>query len=153
MIRNRQKGFTLIELLIVVAIIGIIAAIAIPNLLNAIDRVKQKRTMADIRSVGTAVESYAVEISNYPIYASETDVSGGMENLVEPVYILEVPLVDGWQNNLRYQTDANGNEYTILSIAKDGVKGTNGGGTTNDFDCDIVFQNGGFFQWPEGTQT
>ena len=63
---RKQSGFTLIELLIVVAIIGIIAAIAIPNLLNAIDRGKQKRTMADIRSVGTAVESYAVDVNFYP---------------------------------------------------------------------------------------
>src|SRR5262244_2052256 len=55
---KREPGFTLIELLIVVAIIGIIAAIAIPNLLNAIDRSKQKRTMADMRSVGTACEEY-----------------------------------------------------------------------------------------------
>ncbi|OYV98709.1 MAG: hypothetical protein B7Z68_00255, partial [Acidobacteria bacterium 21-70-11] len=47
---RKQKGFTLIELLIVVAIIGIIAAIAIPNLLNAINRGRQKRTMADMRS-------------------------------------------------------------------------------------------------------
>ena len=59
-LRN-SKGFTLIELLIVVAIIGIIAAIAIPNLLNAIDRGKQKRTMADMRSIGTSVESYAID--------------------------------------------------------------------------------------------
>jgi prepilin-type N-terminal cleavage/methylation domain-containing protein len=54
---RRTGGFTLIELLIVVAIIGVIAAIAIPNLLNAIDRSKQKRSMADMRTIGTAVEA------------------------------------------------------------------------------------------------
>ena len=46
-IRNRQKGFTLIELLIVVAIIGIIAALLIPNFLDALQKAKQKRTVAD----------------------------------------------------------------------------------------------------------
>ena len=63
---RKNRGFTLIELLIVVAIIGIIAAIAIPNLLNAINRGRQKRTMADIRTIGTAVEAYAVDKSFYP---------------------------------------------------------------------------------------
>ena len=52
---RKERGFTLIELLIVVAIIGIIAAIAIPNLLNAIHRGRQKRTMADMRTVATAI--------------------------------------------------------------------------------------------------
>ena len=49
-IRNRQKGFTLIELLIVVAIIGIIAALLIPNFLDALQKAKQKRTVADMRN-------------------------------------------------------------------------------------------------------
>ena len=52
MTKRNNKGFTLIELLIVVAIIGIIVAIAIPNLLNAIQRAKQKRTMGDMRTAG-----------------------------------------------------------------------------------------------------
>ena len=78
---RNQKGFTLIELLIVVAIIGIIAAIAIPNLLNAIDRGKQKRTMADIRSLGTAVESYAVDKNFYP----KVNSYAAVEPLIEPI--------------------------------------------------------------------
>ena len=70
--KRNNKGFTLIELLIVVAIIGIIVAIAIPNLLNAIQRAKQKRTMADMRSAGTAAEAYAVDFNHYPAAAGYT---------------------------------------------------------------------------------
>jgi len=61
----KQKGFTLIELLIVVAIIAILAAIAIPNFLAAQTRSKVSRTMSDIRSVATAMESYFVDNNEY----------------------------------------------------------------------------------------
>jgi general secretion pathway protein G len=149
---KRQKGFTLIELLIVVAIIGIIAAIAIPNLLNAIDRGKQKRTMADMRSIGTAIESYAVDNNFYPkgmANAGSVTISG----FVSPIYMKTVPTADGWLNAWDCDSTANGTNYTITSYAKDGTQGTNNGGTTTDFNCDIVFANGQFFQWPQGTQT
>ena len=56
-----QKGFTLIELLIVVAIIGIIAAILIPNLLDALQKAKQKATVADVRNIGTAWYSWMTD--------------------------------------------------------------------------------------------
>ena len=146
-IRN-QKGFTLIELLIVVAIIGIIAAIAIPNLLNAIDRGKQKRTMADMRSIGTAVESYAIDNNIYP-------TSAGIANLandVQPIYIKILPQNDGWGTGYTYQVDATGSEYTVISSAKNGALDSYTGGATGTFNDDIYFVNGQFTQWPEGAQ-
>src|SRR6058998_1924433 len=99
---RKQSGFTLIELLIVVAIIGIIAAIAIPNLLNAIDRSKQKRTMADIRSVGTAVEEYAIDNNFYPIQTTQGAIATSIAAILEPTYIKVAPKKDGWNFDIRY---------------------------------------------------
>jgi type II secretion system protein G len=62
----QKKGFTLIELLIVVAIIAILAAIAVPNFLEAQVRSKVSRCKADMRSLVTALESYAVDNNKYP---------------------------------------------------------------------------------------
>jgi prepilin-type N-terminal cleavage/methylation domain-containing protein len=62
----KKKGFTLIELLIVVAIIAILAAIAVPNFLEAQVRSKVSRTYSDMRSIRTALESYAVDYNHYP---------------------------------------------------------------------------------------
>lgn len=60
------RGFTLIELLIVVAIISILAAIAVPNFLEAQTRAKVSRVKADARSISVAVESYYVDWNRYP---------------------------------------------------------------------------------------
>lgn len=145
---RKEKGFTLIELLIVVAIIGIIAAIAIPNLLNAIDRGKQKRTMADMRSIGTAVESYAVDNNFYPRNQSSVPTAN-----LAPIYIKTIPATDGWNNAWVFASSATGSQYTITSYTKDAVVSAATGGQTGDFNCDLIFANGQFFQWPQGTQT
>ncbi len=150
--KKNQGGFTLIELLIVVAIIGIIAAIAIPNLLNAIDRGKQKRTMADIRSTGTAVEAYAVDVNFYPRNLTFGPLGTTVATHVEPTFIRQAPDNDGWGGDISYGSDTLGTEYTVRSYAKDRVISTQSGKTT-DFDCDIIYMIGGFVAWPEGIQT
>ena len=65
---RRKGGFTLIELLIVVAIIAILAAIAVPNFLEAQVRSKVSRAKADMRSLATAVESYYIDYNDFPYY-------------------------------------------------------------------------------------
>jgi general secretion pathway protein G len=154
-VRN-QKGFTLIELLIVVAIIGIIVAIAIPNLLNAIQRAKQKRSMADIRSIGTAAETYAIDFNRYPSAAGFTVPSGAFlptttvgagnfANLVQPTYIKVLPLKDGWANYFFYEAANGAQDYALSSSGKNGAQDSSiVGGPTSDFNADIVFFDGQF---------
>ncbi len=64
--KANEQGFTLIELLIVVAIIGILAAIAVPNFLSAQIRAKVARTQADMKNIKTALESYQLDYNNFP---------------------------------------------------------------------------------------
>lgn len=148
--RRRAAGFTLIELLIVVAIIGIIAAIAVPNLLNAIDKGKQKRTMADLRSIGTAVEAYAIDTVRYPSGAADWTA---LKAVLNPYFIKSPPDNDGWNNAWDTVTETNGADYTLASLGKDGIVSGRTGGQTANYNCDIVFSEGRFYQWPEGTQT
>jgi len=144
--KARAQGFTLIELLIVVAIIGIIAAIAIPNLLNAIDKGKQKRTMADMRAIGTAVEVYAIEHTVYPTAGT----AAAIKALIDPIYIKVMPTEDGWSKP--YQVDATSFRYTIYSQGKDGVGNACAQGTTSNFNDEICFVNGQFQRFPQGPQ-
>jgi len=67
MIETKSKGFTLIELLIVVAIIAILAAIAIPNFLEAQMRAKVVKTVADMRTAAQGLELYQTDHNQYPM--------------------------------------------------------------------------------------
>lgn len=76
-----KKAFTLIELLIVVAIIAILAAIAVPNFLEAQTRAKVSRTVADMRTMATGLESYYIDHNSYPptSHAETTIENGGWD--------------------------------------------------------------------------
>jgi general secretion pathway protein G len=82
----------LLELLVVVGIIAILAAIALPNLQAARVRSKVARVQADLNTLATALECYAVDNNVYPLNAGGIGLSGALTNLVSPTsYIAKLP--------------------------------------------------------------
>jgi len=88
------SGFTLVELLIVVAIIAILAAIAVPNFLQAQTRAKVSRCKAEFRSIATAVESYEMDDGHYPT-GTLGDTFWNLASLTTPIaYMTSVTFED-----------------------------------------------------------
>jgi type II secretion system protein G len=148
-----NRGFTLVELLVVVVILGLLAGMAVYNLADAVDRGRQKRTVADLRALSTAVEAYSVDFQSYPRGADGR--SEQLESSLTPTYIHTIPRLDGWRESIGVLLDSSGSTYTLYSGGGDHIINPSSWrpGPTTSFRDDIVFAIGGFVQWPEGTQT
>jgi prepilin-type N-terminal cleavage/methylation domain-containing protein len=168
---HRQKGFTLIELLIVVAIIGIIAALLIPNFLDALQKAKQKRTVADVRNTGTAMFSWltdqvgaaAAGQANTQIDLTSYGASltaSGLSAFLVPQYLQAVPVQDGWKNPYDYYLlTSNPLAKHVMAIRSKGRSKLEDGPVftvtsfdPTDYDRNIVWADGFMARWPQKTQ-
>lgn len=162
-VKGPSSGLPLLIILIVggfflLAILGIVAAIFIPNFVDALQKAKQKRTVADLRDVGTAIVSYVTDNDgSLPPGQSLEEMSPALA----PKYIPSVPTVDGWKRPFRYSCwqespEAAGcDHFRIVSAGRDGVFESEdlaayeqGTFERTDYDRDIVFGDGVFLQYP-----
>jgi len=154
----KKKGFTLIELLIVIAIIGIIVAIAIPNLLTALQKSRQKATMGDMKSLGTSIESYLTDFQMAPGAGSVSFIYQLSDYLIPYHNNNYLPRKDGWGADLRYTSGPIGSNQDVYSIISYGRSNAPTGinillnpyvvRALQDFDNDICFSNGVFTYGP-----
>jgi type II secretory pathway pseudopilin PulG len=144
-------------LLVALFVGGIVAALVIPNFLDALQKAKQKRTVADLRNLGTALQSYATDHDQYPEGA---DTAAVVSQLVAGNYLAaDTASQDGWKHPLRWSClDEDGGSCRSFELASPGRDGTfesePGGYEASAFaptayDSDIVLSDGLFVRWPE----
>ncbi len=133
---RKAAGFTLIEILVVVAILGILGALILPNLIGQDDRARQVAARADLQALANALDLYRLDHGTYP----DTDV--GLEALINPPsnapggqssqsYLRKrtVPL-DPWGTEYQYLQSSD--DFELFSLGKDGQEG--GEGYNQDID-------------------
>ena len=131
--RNKQSGFTLIEIMVVVVIIGILASVVVPRIMDNPDKARVAKAKNDLRALESALDIYRLDNFVYPT----TDQ--GLESLVSKPTSPEPPNwkqggyikklnKDPWGNEYLYMNDENG-EIEIYSLGADGAPGGEGPNT------------------------
>lgn len=128
-LRN-SRGMTLIEILIVMAIIGTLMAVLLPNLMSRLDKSKVNSTKIAISQMVNALNLYYTDCGKYPssldgLAKADADCSNW-----GPEPYMKKNLKDGWNRDFTYSIE--GNAYVIKSFGKDGREGGEG------FDKDIT---------------
>ena len=127
--RNRQAGFTLIELLVVMVILGLLAALVVPNYMKQGDKARVNTTRAQIEMMGTALDTFRLDVGRYPTSQEGLEALRGRPSGVDrwdgPYLKKDVPK-DGWGNAFIYRSPGEREPYELFSHGADGVAGGSG---------------------------
>lgn len=129
----RQAGFTLVEIMVVVIIIGLLAGIVVPNVMDNLDKANIQKARADFSALQTALKLYRIDNFTYPTteqgleaLATKPSIAPVPRNYKESGYIDSLNK-DPWGNDYQYMSPADdGKEYDIYSLGADGVSGGEG---------------------------
>jgi general secretion pathway protein G len=137
---KKQDGFTLVEMIVVVAVLGILVAVVVPALLTAVDRSRQRRSMANMSIIAKANGLYQVDLSRFAVLLVD----------LSPHYLAAVPPLDAWGNAWNYAPAGNQLSYQLRSFGKDGANGPVPPipWFSEPFEPDIVMDTGQFVQMP-----
>nr|WP_218649017.1 type II secretion system major pseudopilin GspG [Pseudomonas taiwanensis] len=134
--RRSQSGFTLIEIMVVVVILGILAALVVPQVMNRPDQAKVTVAKGDIKAIGAALDMYKLDNFAYPstqqgLEALVSRPSGNPppKNWNKDGYLKKLP-IDPWGNPYQYLSPGSKGTYDLYSLGADGKEG----GSDNDAD-------------------
>ena len=120
---KRQSGFTLIEIMVVVIIIGLLAAVVVPQFLGQVDKARVSKAKQDIQAIETGLTMYKLDNFSYP--APEMGLKALAEKPDDPnvknwhPYIKRLPK-DPWGNDYQYQFPGTHGEYDVYSAGPGG---------------------------------
>jgi len=125
--RTGEEGYTLTEMLVVIAIIGLIAAVLTPTLLGQLSRARVKAAQLQLKTMAASVEAYRQDVGQYPT------PSEGLKALVEEPaakegwtgpYVEELSgLNDPWGKPVQYTLDPATQRFRLTSLGADGTPG------------------------------
>lgn len=128
--RASSKGFSLVELLIVMVIIGLIASLVGPAMFGKVDSSKVKTAEAQMQLLGTAIDTYRLDVGDFPTKLDDLLNSTGRH--WDGPYLPKAIPNDPWDNPYFYER--NGSSYTLQSLGRDGKQGG------EELDADITYQ-------------